>query len=69
MQRNFDDGRVVLGVNPAAAETKARDPVCGSFIDVSSAKTMAHDGHTYFFCSPECQEKFSADPPLFLRKP
>ena len=71
MQRytgNLDDGRVVFGVKPAAAETKARDPVCGSLVDLASAKTAVHAGHSYFFCSPECQEKFEADPPLFLRK-
>jgi P-type Cu+ transporter len=64
----LDDGRVVFGTNPAAAETKARDPVCGMLVNLSAACSALHDGHTYFFCSPECREKFVTDPVQYLRQ-
>jgi Cu+-exporting ATPase len=28
--------------------------------------TWAHEGHTYFFCSPKCREKFRAEPQKYL---
>jgi P-type Cu+ transporter len=64
----LDDGRVVFGTNPAAAETKARDPVCGMLVNLSAACSALHDGHTYFFCSTGCREKFLADPVQYLRQ-
>ena len=64
----LDDGRVVFGTNPAAAETKARDPVCGTLVNLSAASSALHDGHTYFFCSPECRDKFQSDPAQYLRQ-
>jgi Cu+-exporting ATPase len=68
MTGELDDGRVVFGAKPAAAETKARDPVCGMLVDLSTATTAVHEGHSYFFCSPECREKFQADPATYLRQ-
>jgi P-type Cu+ transporter len=42
---------------------KAIDPVCGMTVDVATAKhTHAHEGKTWYFCSPRCREKFAADP-------
>ena len=70
MQRitgNLDDGRVVFSAKPAAAETKARDPVCGMLVDISTATTAVHDSHSYFFCSRECREKFEQDPARYLK--
>jgi YHS domain-containing protein len=64
----LDDGRVVFGTNAAAAETKARDPVCGMLVNLSAASSALHDGHTYFFCSPECKAKFEVDPAQYLRR-
>ena len=64
----LDDGRVVFGTNPAAAETKARDPVCGMLVNLSASCSALHDGHTYFFCSIECREKFETDPGQYLRQ-
>jgi P-type Cu+ transporter len=64
---NLDDGRVVFGSKPTAAETKARDPVCGMLVDPSSSSTAMYGGHSYFFCSPDCREKFKADPPSYLK--
>jgi P-type Cu+ transporter len=64
---NLDDGRVVFGSKPTAAETKARDPVCGMLVDPSSSSTALYAGHSYFFCSADCRAKFQADPPSFLK--
>jgi YHS domain-containing protein len=63
---DLDDGRVVFGTRPAAAQTKARDPVCGMLVDPSAAPHALHGGHSYFFCSPECKTKFETDPDRFL---
>lgn len=66
---DLDEGRVVFGSKPAAAETKARDPVCGMLVNLSTAATALHEGHSYFFCSPECRAKFQGDPASYLAKP
>jgi Cu+-exporting ATPase len=63
---NLDDGRVVFGARPAAAQTMARDPVCGVLVDPSAAPQATHGGHSYFFWSPECKAKFEGDPERFL---
>ncbi len=47
----------------AHAPGKAIDPVCGMTVDIATAKhTHAHEGRTWYFCSPRCREKFVADP-------
>jgi Cu+-exporting ATPase len=62
----LDDGRITFDSNkPNAASlatTKAKDVVCGMLIDPRDAKTAHFAGHTYYFCSPECQIQFEADP-------
>ena len=68
MSRDLDDGRVVFGSKPAAAETKARDPVCGMLVNLSAACSALHDGHTYFFCTVDCRDKFEASPVSYLRR-
>ncbi len=46
---------------------KAKDPVCGMMVDPHTAKHRhEHRGHTYYFCSPRCREKFIADPEKYL---
>jgi Cu+-exporting ATPase len=43
------------------------DPVCGMQVaPEDAAGTFEHGGHTYFFCSPRCLEKFKANPEQFL---
>jgi YHS domain-containing protein len=43
------------------------DPVCGMRISRSSAAASdTHRGHPYFFCSPDCQERFARDPIAFV---
>src|SRR5690348_5071241 len=47
----------------------AIDPVCGMKVDTKSAKyTLVHEGHTIYFCSKSCKERFSANPSAFDSK-
>ncbi|HWX67468.1 MAG TPA: heavy metal translocating P-type ATPase [Rhodanobacter sp.] len=44
-----------------------KDPVCGMTVDPHTAKYRAeHDGHTHYFCSARCHEKFVANPSAYL---
>jgi Cu+-exporting ATPase len=46
-----------------AAESAAKDPVCGMAVDPSTAaRREAYRGRTYYFCSAACHEQFTADP-------
>jgi P-type Cu+ transporter len=46
------------------------DPVCGMTVDPATAKHRAeHAGHSYFFCSAHCREKFTAKPTRYLSSP
>jgi Cu+-exporting ATPase len=50
-----------------AADT-ATDPVCGMTVKIAGARNKAeHDGHTYYFCSPRCLGKFTAEPLRYLK--
>ena len=43
------------------------DPVCGMEIEEADAVgTYDHDGVRYYFCAPQCLERFAADPDAFL---
>src|SRR5713226_8943084 len=47
-----------------------RDPVCGMKVDPErAAGVYEHGGHTYFFCSSHCLEKFRSQPEAYLRYP
>jgi P-type Cu+ transporter len=53
---------------PHADSDTASDPVCGMTVKVAGAKNKAqHDGHTYYFCSPRCLGKFTAEPLRYLK--
>lgn len=39
-------------------EEMKKDPVCGTYLPESQALTYKYDGQTYYFCSPECKQKF-----------
>ncbi len=53
--------------HPLPVET-ATDPVCGMTVKIADAPNKAdHDGHTYYFCSPRCRGKFSAEPLRYLQ--
>ena len=52
----------------AVAPAGATDPVCGMKVDPDAAKHRGeHDGHTYYFCSGGCREKFLASPERYLQ--
>jgi Cu+-exporting ATPase len=36
-------------------------------VDPDGARSRAHDGRTYYFCSAGCREKFAQDPDKYLR--
>jgi YHS domain-containing protein len=40
------------------AEALKKDPVCGTYLAPSSAVQKTVGGVTYYFCSPECRDKF-----------
>ncbi|MDI1286359.1 MAG: heavy metal translocating P-type ATPase, partial [Reyranella sp.] len=51
-----------------SAEETATDPVCGMKVKVATAKhTKVHEGHTHYFCSPKCLQKFTAEPDRYLK--
>lgn len=46
---------------------RAKDPVCGMSVNVSSAKYVSdHQGQKYYFCCAHCQSSFEKDPGQFL---
>lgn len=49
------------------SENMVTDPVCKMSINKHHAgATMEHEGWTYYFCVPECQQKFAANPEQYL---
>ena len=52
----------------AGAAATAVDPVCGLKVDPSSAPSTKHNGHTYYFCSPQHQQLFQKNPAKFVPK-
>jgi P-type Cu+ transporter len=45
----------------------ALDPVCGMTVAADSTAARAeHNGKTYYFCSPHCQQKFTANPEQYV---
>jgi P-type Cu+ transporter len=49
--------------------TAVKDPVCGMDVDTANATVRTeHKGHTYYFCSPKCKEKFDANPAQYSVK-
>lgn len=48
-------------------QDRGKDPVCGMTVKPETAAgSHEYEGHTYFFCSRRCLEKFHADPAAFL---
>jgi len=46
-----------------------KDPVCGMEIETTNAAGQSeYKGKTYYFCSPECIEKFNLKPEQYLGK-
>jgi len=60
-------GHAGHGGADTASPHAVRDPVCGMSVDPHTAKHRAeHQGHTYYFCSGGCREKFVANPQKYL---
>ena len=52
-------GEASTGVQTATPPEEAIDPVCGMAVVVTSSRHQAtQDGHTYYFCSAGCRERF-----------
>jgi YHS domain-containing protein len=58
-----DSGKGNLASTPPAKDV---DPVCGKTVSTDTAKTSAHRGLVYFFCSQECREEFEMAPDSYL---
>jgi len=44
------------------------DPVCGMTVDPAHSHGPAHfEGKDYYFCNPNCQRRFQADPARYIR--
>jgi YHS domain-containing protein len=57
-------------VDQYQSENQVTDPVCGMRINKLYAAGQAeHRGQTYYFCIPECKEKFASDPDRYLGAP
>jgi Cu+-exporting ATPase len=64
------DPKVLPSMNENRAESHlAIDPVCGMTVDPHAGGPM-HDfrGHTYYFCSEGCRNKFAQEPERYLDK-
>jgi Cu+-exporting ATPase len=54
-----------METHPSAART-AKDPVCGMAVQPDKAAAQAeYGGKTWYFCSRQCRDKFTADPGKF----
>jgi len=52
----------------AAATGATTDPVCAMKVRVvGTTPRQAHAGHTYFFCSERCRDRFVAEPGRYVR--
>jgi YHS domain-containing protein len=54
------------GHTPVTGAGLATDPVCGMAVDPATARSAAHAGTTYHFCSPGCRTAFTAEPATYL---
>lgn len=43
-----------------------KDPVCGMDVESTAPHSAIYKGHTYYFCSFKCEEKFKASPDFHL---
>ena len=56
-------------VTLGAEAKEAKDPVCGMWVEIASARYVSqHEGKTYYFCNPSCQRSFEQNPGKYLMK-
>ena len=61
-----DHGNQASGQHDASPES-AVDPVCGMSVErAQGAATQEHEGHTHYFCSQGCADRFARDPGEFV---
>jgi YHS domain-containing protein len=54
---------------PTNPEGTATNPVCGACIRKDEAGAeVVYDGGTYYFCGPECQTAFGANPERYIKR-
>jgi YHS domain-containing protein len=54
-------------VDQYQTENLVIDPVCGMRINKTyAAAEMTYQGQTYYFCIPDCKDRFAADPSAYL---
>jgi Cu+-exporting ATPase len=59
-----------VGLPILGGEVREKDPVCGMTADPSKAAAKEEfRGHTYYFCSKRCAERFAKEPDKFLAAP
>ncbi|NUQ73891.1 MAG: heavy metal translocating P-type ATPase [Polyangiaceae bacterium] len=62
-----DEHKHAMQAAPGGAAAPVKDPVCGMTVSPERAKgRVEHEGHTYFFCSARCAEKFRANPTAYV---
>jgi Cu2+-exporting ATPase len=54
---------------PLPSDKPHTDPVCGMKAATDPAKSVEHEGTTYYFCSQHCVTKFRANPRQYLNPP
>jgi YHS domain-containing protein len=55
--------------DPYHTEDLVTDPVCGMRINkVYAAGQLEHQGQTFYFCVPECRQKFAENPSMYLAR-
>ena len=52
----------------ASAPERDVDPVCGMTVATAGAKSAVYAGKAYYFCSPDCREKFEAAPASYATR-
>lgn len=63
-RENADAG----AVGHTAPLGKDIDPVCGMIVDTSTATAAVERGHTFYFCSTSCRERFEAAPERYIER-
>jgi membrane fusion protein, copper/silver efflux system len=67
----LNNGSMDMSMNNSSQKTqeKAQDPVCSMDVDINHALsadlTSEYEGTTYYFCSPQCKERFEQSPADF----
>jgi len=46
---------------------KVKDPVCGKQIRKKEAIVLEHHSKLYYFCTPECKDKFHHNPKKYVK--